>query len=113
MRTTAQCSSLEAVGWGFVYWDLFKAVVPVLPYFWMPSSGLDDLDSSPLGKDRSWSLRKGFSRNANNDYCHETWRRDNGAAPENLQQWLSWNIKNRLTSNRADEIENQLPSSVN
>ena len=86
----------------------FKAVVPVLPYFWMPSSGLDDLDSSPLGKDRGWSLRKGFSRNANNDYCHETWRRDTGAAPENLQQWLSWNIKNRLKSNRADENENQL-----
>ncbi len=107
MRTTAQCSSLEAVGWGFVYWDLLKAVVPVLPYFWTPSSGVDDLDSSPLGKDRSWSLRKGFARNANNDYCHETWRRDNGPAAESFQQWLSWSIKNRLTSNLNNEIKNQ------
>jgi hypothetical protein len=107
MRTTAQCSSLEATGWGFVYWDLFKAVVPVLPYFWMPSSGLDDLDSSPLGKDRSWSLRKGFARNANNDFCHETWRRDNGPAAQTFSQWLSFNIKSRLTSNQRDEIANQ------
>ena len=44
MRTTAQCSSLEAVGWGLVYWDMSKAIVPVIPYFWKPSSGLDDLD---------------------------------------------------------------------
>jgi hypothetical protein len=107
MRTTAQCSNLEAAGWGFVYWDLFKAAVPVLPYFWMPSSGLDDLDSSPLGKDRSWSLRKGFSRNANNDFCHETWRRDNGAGPEGLQQWLQWNIKSRLASGWKHEAKNQ------
>ncbi len=107
MRTTAQCSSLEAAGWGFVYWDLFKAVVPVLPYFWMPSSGLDDLDSSPLGKDRSWSLRKGFSRNANNDFCHETWRRDNGGSAESLQQWLQWSIKSRLASNWNHEARNQ------
>jgi hypothetical protein len=106
MRTTAQCSSLEAVGWGFVYWDLFKAAVPVLPYFWMPSSGLNDLDASPLGKDRSWSLRKGFARNANNDFCRDTWRRDNGPATETLEQWLNFNLKNRLASNQRDQIAN-------
>jgi hypothetical protein len=107
MRTAAQCSSLEAVGWGFVYWDLLKAVVPVLPYFSMPSSGVDDLGSSPLGKDRSWSLRKGFSRNANNDYCRETWRRDTSDAAETFQQWRNWNTKNRLKSNRDDDLANQ------
>ncbi len=107
MRTTAQCSSLEAAGWGFIYWDLFKATVPVLPYFWMPSSGLDDLDASPLGKDRNWSLRKGFSRNANNDFCYETWRRDNGASSGTLRQWLQWNIKSRLASNWNHEAKNQ------
>ena len=107
MRTTAQCSSLEAAGWGFIYWDLLKAAVPILPYFWMPSSGLDDLDASPLGKDRSWSLRKGFARNANNDFCRETWSRDNGPAAEGpaqtIAQWLSLNINNQLASNQRDE----------
>jgi len=107
MRTAAQCSSLEAAGWGLIYWDLFKAFVPVIPYFWLPSSGLDDLDSSPLGKDRSWSLRKAFARNANNDFCHETWRRDSGATPESLQQWLDWNMKARLKSNQRNELDNQ------
>jgi hypothetical protein len=106
MRTAAQCSSLEATGWGFVYWDLFKASVPLLPYFWMPSSGLDDLDSSPLGKDRSWSLRKSFARNANNEFCRATWRRDNRPAAQTFGQWLSLNFKNRLLFNQRDEIAN-------
>ena len=107
MRTAAQCSSLEAVGWGFVYWDLIKAVVPVLPYFWTPSSGVNDLDSSPLGKDRNWSLREGFARNASNDYCRATWQRDTGPAAQSLQQWLSASFKNRLTRNQSDEQENR------
>jgi hypothetical protein len=33
MQIAAQCSSLEAVGWGFAYFDLPKAFVPILPYF--------------------------------------------------------------------------------
>ena len=59
MQIAAQCSSLEAVGWGFAYYDLPKAFVPLLPYFIPPSSGDGDLDKSPLFKDRTWSLRKG------------------------------------------------------
>ena len=113
MRTSAQCSSLEAAGWGFVYWDLLKAVVPVLPYFWLPSSGLNDLDTSPLGKDRNWALRKGFTRNASNDFCRETWRRDTDPSSETMQQWLSRSFKNRLDSNlddkrRSEDLEHQL-----
>ncbi len=107
MLSTAQCSSLEAVGWGLVYWDMSKAIVPVVPYFWKPSSGLDDLDPTPLGKDRTWSLRKSFARNVNNDYCKETWRRDNGPYFTTLQEWLSDNLKNRLATNMNDEARNQ------
>jgi hypothetical protein len=78
MQIAAQCSSLEAVGWGFAYYDLPKALVPVLPFFIPPSSGDGDLDKSPLFKDRTWSLRKAFSRNAYNEFCVDTWHRDHG-----------------------------------
>ncbi len=37
MQIAAQCSSLEAVGWGFAYYDLPKAFVPLFPYFIPPS----------------------------------------------------------------------------
>jgi len=76
----ADCSSLEAVTWGLLYYDLPKAFVPMLPYFIAPSSGLpesvgdgqgatSDLDKAPLFKDRTWALRKGFARNLRNQYC--------------------------------------------
>jgi hypothetical protein len=68
MIVAAQCSSLEAVGWGLVYYDLPKAAFPVSPLF-PSSSGNDDLDASPLGKDRTWALRKGIERNVYDDYC--------------------------------------------
>jgi hypothetical protein len=69
MTDEAKCSSLEAVGWGLVYYDIPKATVPLLPYWWTPSTGLDDLKEDPLGKDRTWALRKAFSRNLNDAYC--------------------------------------------
>jgi hypothetical protein len=83
MQSVAQCSSLESVGWGLVYFDLPKAFVPVLPYFVPPSSGNDDLDpgGTPLFKDRTWSLRKSFERNLSNKYCDAIWTRDTGLAP--------------------------------
>src|SRR5882757_2603680 len=80
MQIAAQCSSLEAVGWGFAYYDLPKAFVPLLPFFIPPSSGDGDLDNSPLFKDRSWTLRKAFARNADNEFCVDTWHRDRGEA---------------------------------
>ena len=69
MKGAARCSSLEAAGWGLVYYDLPKAFVPVLPYLESPSTGVDDLSKLPLGKDRTWSLRKAFERNLNDPYC--------------------------------------------
>jgi len=74
MMNAAQCSSLEAAAWGLVYFDLPKAFLPVIPYFIKPSTGMDadgvnDLDKSPLLKDRTWALRKGFARNLHNMYC--------------------------------------------
>ncbi len=107
IRTAAQCSSLEAVGWGLVYWDAPRALIPIIPYFWKPSSGLDDLDRTPLGKDRTWSLRKGFARNLNNDFCNETWRRDNGPAIGSFHEWLAASFKNRLKADIQDEATNQ------
>jgi hypothetical protein len=81
MQSVAQCSSLEAVGWGLVYFDLPKAFVPALPYFIPPSSGDNDLDTSisggtPLFKDRTWALRKSFDRNLNSKYCDAIWASD-------------------------------------
>jgi hypothetical protein len=69
MRAAAGCSSLEAVGWGLVYYDLPKAAVPLLPYILAPSSGGGDLSASPMLKDRTWALRKAFARNLNDPYC--------------------------------------------
>lgn len=74
MESAASCSSLEAAAWGLVYYDLPKAFVPVIPYFIAPDDGMaegsvNDLDKSPLLKDRTWALRKGFARNLHNVYC--------------------------------------------
>jgi hypothetical protein len=82
MQSAAQCSSLEGVGWGLVYYDLPKAVVPVVPYFIPPSSGDGDLDTkgawkSPLLKDRTWALRRSFARNLNNEFCDKLWAEEN------------------------------------
>jgi len=86
MQSVAQCSSLESVGWGLVYYDLPKAFIPVIPYFIPPSPGLDgenrsDLWSSPLLKDRTWALRKAFERNLKNSYCNWIWARDGNYDP--------------------------------
>lgn len=82
MQAVAQCSSLEAVGWGLLYYDLPKAFVPVIPYLIRPSSGDNDLESSPLWKDRTWSLRKAFERNLENLYCKRLWAQDGHEATE-------------------------------
>ena len=67
----SQCSSLEAVGWGLLYYDLTKAMVPFLGWV-NPSSGNGDLSHSPLGKDRTWALRRGMQRNVNSGYCYDS-----------------------------------------
>jgi hypothetical protein len=69
MVTRAQCSSLEAVGWGLVYYDLPKAFVPFASWVWPLSTGTGDLAGSPLGKDRTWALRKAFARNLGDPFC--------------------------------------------
>ncbi len=69
LQIAARCSSLEAVGWGLVYYGLPKAFLPLGPYFWPLSPGVNDLNHSPLGKDRTWALRKAFARNLDDPYC--------------------------------------------
>lgn len=69
MQSVAQCSSLEAAGWGLAYYDFPKAVIPLAPFLFPLSTGDNDLDTSPLAKDRTWSLRKAFARNMINGYC--------------------------------------------
>ena len=78
MQAAAQCSSLEGVGWGLVYYDIPKAFVPLFPYFVPPSPGNGDLDHSPLYKDRTWSLRRSFVRNLDDAYCEHLWASDKG-----------------------------------
>ena len=72
MTGAASCSSLEAVGWGLVYYDVPKAILPFFPYLFPPSSGVDDLYALPLGKDRTWALRKAFARNLTDTWCQPT-----------------------------------------
>jgi len=72
MVVAAQCSSLEAVGWGLVYYDFARVLLPGSPWVIHPSRGDNDLDTSPLGKDRTWGLRRGFVRNANDPYCFDS-----------------------------------------
>ncbi len=69
MRTVASCSSLEAVGWGLVYYDIPKAFVPFIPYWKSPSPGVNDLPGTPLAKDRTWALRRAFARNLDDPFC--------------------------------------------
>lgn len=86
MQSAAQCSSLESVGWGLVYYDLPKAFIPAVPYLIPPSPGVNDLDTSLPGsttlfKDRTWSLRKSFGRNLDNEFCQNRWTADASADP--------------------------------
>jgi len=86
MVTRAQCSSLEAVGWGLVYYDVPKAFMPFasdtwpLKFVWPLSPGAGDLNQTPLGKDRTWALRKAFARNLEDPYCL-VWKNPNALVP--------------------------------
>jgi hypothetical protein len=54
------CSSLEAVGWGLSYHDIYRLITPIrIP------GGLD-VDTEP---DRSWALAAAFNRNLNDIHC--------------------------------------------
>jgi len=92
MQSAAQCSSLEGVGWGLIYYDLPKAFVPVLPYLVPPSKGDGDLGTghgaTPLFKDRTWALRKSFERNLNNPWCGRRWALDQKSYNKNFD--LNW-----------------------
>jgi hypothetical protein len=106
MQIAAQCSSLEAVGWGFAYYDLPKAFVPLFPFFVSPSSGDGDLDKSPVLKDRTWSLRKAFARNASNEFCVDSWHRDRGEALSGgLREQLASSLKRQ---SEEEELEKKL-----
>jgi hypothetical protein len=117
MQIAAQCSSVEAVGWGFAYYDLPKAFVPILPFFIPPSNGDNDLDQSPLFKDRSWSLRKAFARNASNEFCEDTWHRDRGEpVPSGFRGLLASSLKHQSDEEALEKqltLRSLLPSRSN
>src|SRR6201999_4501048 len=52
-----------------VYHDIPKAFIPLFPYLTSPSPGDNDLFDTPLGKDRTWALRRAFERNLNDPFC--------------------------------------------
>jgi hypothetical protein len=56
----AGCSSLEAVGWGLTYHDLYRLITPV-----RITLALDD-DTAP---DRTWALAAAFNRNLHDEHC--------------------------------------------
>jgi hypothetical protein len=107
MTTGAQCSSLEAVGWGLVYYDIPKAVVPFFPELIPPSSGVDDLSQSPLGKDRTWALRKAFARNLDDPFC----QLQNGSAQLIPHRELIFARRNNRNNERELTLGNLNPLS--
>src|ERR1700733_5265042 len=117
MQIAAQCSSLEAVGWGLAYYDFPKAFVPLVPYFIPPSSGDVDLDKSPLFKDRTWSLRKAFARNAFNDFCVGPWHRDRAEqVPGGFRKLLTSSLKYQSDAEALEKkltLRSLLPSKSN
>ncbi len=87
-----------------------KAFVPLFPYSSLPSSGDMDLDKSPLFKDRTWSLRKAFARNAFNDFCVDTWHRDRGEpVPSGFRKLLASSLKYQSD---ADQLKKSSPWSL-
>jgi hypothetical protein len=91
MRSAAGCSSLEGVGWGLVYYDIPKAFVPFAPYVWPLSSGVGDLGGSPIGKDRTWALRRAFARNLDDPFCKVEgafYANSDSATDGNIWKWI-------------------------
>jgi len=97
MVTSAQCSSLEAVGWGLVYYDIPKAFVPFVPFLSPLSKGDNDLGEMPLAKDRTWSLRRAFARNLGDPYCLN-FRNPGALIP-------LWQVRRAEMNNRNNESE--------
>jgi len=109
MAAVAQCSSVEAVGWGLVYYDIPKAFLPGIK---APSAGVGDLGGSPLLKDRTWALRKAFARNLNDPFCQQ----DPGSANivkltdlESAQQ-AGQSIEQELTAGNLSAIAGGYPA---
>ena len=118
MKIEAECPSLEAVGWGLVYYDIPKALVPVVPYFVPPSSGINDLTRWPLGKDRTWTLRRAFARNLHDAYCNSVYEqnpddRDKfrliGYSEVNTAHKQNANNESELTVGNLNPLDTSMP----
>jgi hypothetical protein len=70
IRRAANCSSLEAVGWGLEYSDFVHLVIPFLP---------TDPD-----RDRSVALEQAFARNVTSQNCDDKYPKDSGISVECL-----------------------------
>jgi len=112
MKQAARCSSLEAIGWGLVYRDIPKAFVPLIPYFWSRSTGVDDLGQSPLSKDRTWALRKAFARNLSDPYCRLDGNSTTLTPLQALQEAQQRNKQNEqeLTLGNLDPLSGSFPA---
>lgn len=117
MIVSAQCSSLEAIGWGLVYHDIPKALVPrilqhFVPDLYSPSPGAGNLDDSPLGKDRTWALRKAFARNLEDPFCEQP-QGSNGTIPlaeVNAAKDRDRISEQELTLAGFNALENSIPA---
>jgi hypothetical protein len=109
MPIEAECSSLEAVGWGLVYYDIPKSVVPGISYLLPPSSGVDDLKDQPLGflrvKDRTWALRRAFARNLNDVYCQTVFEQNSDLQDKLFKPLLRRQVLDAHNQNEKDEAE--------
>jgi hypothetical protein len=109
MPIEAECSSLEAVGWGLVYYDIPKSVVPGISYFLPPSTGVDDLKEQPLSnlriKDRTWALRRAFARNLNDLYCQTVFEQNLDLHDKLFKPLMHYQVLNAHNQNVKDEAE--------
>ncbi|MBB5065012.1 hypothetical protein [Granulicella mallensis] len=100
---SASCSSLEAISWGLIYHDLPVAAFFPIPLATASATGVDDLLSSPMGKDRTWALRRGFSRNLTDDYCVSTWNDKAVDWSHPVSKWITLDFITRDADNEKNE----------
>ena len=70
IRRAANCSSLEAVGWGLEYSDFLHLVIPFLP--------------ADPDKDRSVALEEALARNITSQKCDDKYPKDSGISVDCL-----------------------------
>jgi len=112
MMLSVECSSMEAIGWALVYHDIPAMINPLDYLFERPSSGIGDLNGTPLGKDRGWALRRALSRNLNHPSCRSAYFKTNIISHAELLQkrQVNQDVQNQLTIADLVPLSESIPA---